>query len=86
MASYKVLYWQEIPSQVKAEDTDGEVDVQLDGRFMEMIDAVATERGLVGSDDYLEGWQWSESQERSGSAAEVAKTVKEELEAKFPAK
>ena len=86
MASYKVLYWHEIPSQVKAEDTNGEVDVQLDGRFMEMIDAEATKRGLVGTDDYLEGWQWSESQDRNGSAAEVAEAVKTELEEQFPPK
>ena len=25
MATYKVLYWQEIPSQINAEDDDGEV-------------------------------------------------------------
>ena len=85
MASYKILYWQDIPSQIKAEDTNGEADIELDGRFMEKIDAIATEKGLVGSDDYLDGWKWSEPQERDGTAAEVAETVRQELEKQFPA-
>ena len=82
MATFKVLYWQEIPSQIKAEDAEGEVDVPMPPRFMERIDQAATERGLGGSDDYLSQWKWSEEEDREGSAQEVADAVKAELEAK----
>jgi Virulence factor len=82
MATYKILYWQEIPTQIKAEDDSDDVTVMLDGKFMEHIDILAAKRGLQNSDSYLEQWKWSEEQERDGSAREVAEALKAELEAK----
>jgi hypothetical protein len=82
VAIYKVLYWQEIPTQIKAEDDAEDVTVMLDGRFMEQIDILAAKRGLQASDDYLAQWKWSEEEERAGSACEVAEALKAELEAK----
>ena len=81
MAIYTILYWQEIPSQIKASDALDDVTVPLDPRFMERIDQLAARRGLQGSDDYLAQWRWSDEQEREGTAAEVALAVKLELEA-----
>ena len=80
MATYSILYWQEIPSQIKAEDDSDEITLPLDPRFMERIDQLAVQRGLQGSDDYLAQWRWSEPQARDGSAEEVAQTIKRELE------
>jgi Virulence factor len=82
VATYKVLYWQEIPTQVKAEDEDEDVTLELAPRFMAYIDVLATKRGLQSADDYLAQWKWSEEQERQGSAQEVAEALKAELEAK----
>ena len=39
MATYKVLYWQEVPSQIKAEDDADDVTLQMPDRFQERIDA-----------------------------------------------
>jgi Virulence factor len=82
MAIYKVLCWQEIPTQIKAEDDDEDVTVMLDGRFMQQVDILAAKRGLQAADDYLAQWKWSEEEEREGSARDVAEEVKAELEAK----
>jgi hypothetical protein len=82
MATYKILYWQEIPSQIKAEDADDEVTLPMAPRFMERIDQMASVRGLQSTDDYLAQWNWSEELDRDGSAQEVAEAVKAELEAK----
>ena len=82
MASYKILYWQEVPSQIKVEDDADDVTLQMPDRFQERIDRLAAERGLAGSDDYLAQWRWSEEEERDGSAADVADAVRAELEAK----
>jgi hypothetical protein len=82
MATYKVLYWQEVPSQVKAEDQEDEVTLPLAPEFMERIDRLAIQRGLQGADDYLAQWRWSDEEDRSGSAREVAEAVKAELESK----
>ena len=83
MATYKILYWQEVPTQIKAEDALDDVTVQLGGRWMERIDQLAGERGLQGADDYLAQWRWSEEEERPGSAQEVADALKAELEAEW---
>lgn len=82
MAIYKVLCWQEIPTQVRAEDDEDDVTLELDGRFLRQIDIVAAQRGLQAADDYLAQWKWSDEAEREGSAREVAEAVKAELEAK----
>jgi hypothetical protein len=82
MATYKILFWQEIPSQVKAEDAQEEVNLELAPRFMERIDQLAQQRGLRDSDEYLAQWHWSDEEDRDGSAQEVAQAVKAELEAK----
>ena len=79
MATYKILYWQEVPSQVKAEDDQDEVTVPMPPKFMERIDQLAAKRGLQQSDDYLAQWQWSDDQERPGTAREVAEAVAAEL-------
>jgi hypothetical protein len=82
MATYKILCWQEIPTQIKAEDDSDDVTVMLEGRFMEQVDILAAKRGLQSSDDYLAQWKWSDEEEREGSAREVAEAVKAELETK----
>jgi len=82
MATYRVLYWQEIPTQIKAEDDCDDVTVMLDDKFMKLIDILAAKRGLQDADDYLAQWKWTEEEEREGSAQQVADAVKAELEAK----
>ena len=87
MATFKVLYWQEVPTQVRAEDAEDdeddedEVTLPLAARFLERVDRLAAQRGLSGSDDYLAQWRWSEEEDRDGSARDVAEAVKAELEA-----
>jgi hypothetical protein len=49
---------------------------------MERIDRLATQRGLQQADDYLAQWQWSDEEERVGTAREVAEAVVAELESK----
>ncbi len=80
MAIYKILYWQEVPSQIKAEDEFDQVSLPLDAKFQERIDQLAIRRGLKNADDYLAQWRWSEEMEREGSAQEVAEATKAELE------
>ena len=82
MATYKILYWQEIPSQIKAEDELDDLTVPMPDRFQERIDLMAARRGLQDADAYLAQWKWSEEEDREGSAEEVAEALKAELEAK----
>jgi hypothetical protein len=82
VAIYKILYWQEIPTQIKVEDDEDDLTVMLDDRFMKLIDILAAKRGLQSADDYLAQWKWSEEEEREGPAQQVAEALKAELESK----
>jgi len=80
VARVQVLYWQEIPSVVRV----GEVKRQLPSWFQQEIDRVAMEQGLVGSDAYLEHWEWRDVGERDGDPALAADEVEAELVAGYP--
>ena len=81
MARYQVLYWQDVPSVVKAFGDDGaELKRQLPDWFQQEIDNRAMTQGLVGSDAYLEQWRWGDVQERHGSQEDVVDAVVRELE------
>jgi cvfA/B/C family virulence factor len=82
VARYQVLYWQAVPSLVKAFADDGtEVKRQLPDFFQQEIDRRAMDEGLTGTDEYLEQWHWSEIAERPGPASDVLDAVVAELEA-----
>ncbi|CAN5899193.1 hypothetical protein BH11GEM1_BH11GEM1_23410 [soil metagenome] len=81
-STYKVLYWQEVPSQVRAEDDAGnDVSVELPSRFAHRIDSLAQQRGITSSDAYTAEWKWGDELSRDGSAQDVAAAVIAELEA-----
>jgi hypothetical protein len=75
MARVQVLYWQDIPSVVRA----GDVKRQLPEWFQQEIDRVAMEQGVIGSDAYLEQWEWRDAGERDGSDAQAVDQVVAEL-------
>jgi hypothetical protein len=85
MATYQILYWHDIPSQVDARGEGATHKEMLSQRFQELIDIVAMKNNLVNSDDYINGWAKGDKQERAGSAADVAKAVAGELEAQYDA-
>jgi hypothetical protein len=77
------MYWQDIPSQIKARDKNGIVKKMLPPRFQEAIDSAAVAAGKTETDAYLDGWQWGKKQERPGSAETVAAAVLAELDAAY---
>ena len=80
MASYRVMSWHGIPSQVKAtDDTGATASTMLPAFFMQEIDRVAMAEGVAGSDEYLEAWAWSDEMTHEGTADEVAATVAMEV-------
>jgi hypothetical protein len=83
MATYQILYWHDIPIQVRAGGRRERVSRELPLRFQVAIDNAAMAAGLTGTDAYLEGFVWGEAQEREGSPEEVAEAVTAELDAKY---
>ncbi|MEJ2615713.1 MAG: virulence factor [Ignavibacteriaceae bacterium] len=83
MAYYQILFWQDIPSQIKAWDDFDEIKVEMPAKFMVKIDSTAKAQGLMDEDNYLAQWNWGKEEKREGSAEEVAESIKNELESKF---
>ena len=84
MATYRIIAWKGIPASVEAQDGTDSVTVQLSERFQMLIDSVAMQLGLENSDAYLDLWSPGESQERPGTAREVADAVAADIETRFP--
>ena len=80
MTRVQVLYWQDIPSVVRV----GDVKRQLPEWFQQEIDRVAMDQGLLGSDTYLEQWEWRDLGEREGDPAVVADEVESALVGGYP--
>lgn len=83
MAKYQIMYWKDIPSQVKADDGQNTAKVMLSDRFQQAIDAAAMADGSTGTDAYLDGWAWGRRSEREGSAQAVIEAVVAELESEY---
>lgn len=83
MATYQILYWHDIPVQVKAKERRKRHSVELPQRFQIAVDNAAMKAGLVGDDAYLETFRWGEMLSRGGSPQEVAEAVAAEIEAEY---
>ena len=84
MASYQILYWHDIPLQVRAGGRRDRASRELPARFQVAVDNAAMAAGLTGTDAYLEMFSWGEIQEREGSPDEVAAAVAAELAQQYP--
>ena len=80
MATYQILYWHDIPLQVRAGGRQDRVSKPLPARFQDAVDRAAMLAGYTGTDGYLEMFRWSDPGERSGSPEEVVEAVVAELE------
>jgi hypothetical protein len=79
MAKFQIMYWHDIPVQVRAGERRDRVSIELPQRFQEAVDKAAMDAGLTGTDAYLDGFHWSEPEEKHGSPEAVATAVSIEL-------
>jgi hypothetical protein len=56
---------------------------QMPERFQQEIDSTAMREGLLGSDEYLQQWRWSEKRERDLPVEELLDQVVRELEEEY---
>jgi len=84
VASYQVMYWKHIPSQVMAWHGAENAKRMLPDYFQAAIDAYAMKDGSTDMDAYLEGWHRGPVDERDGTPEEVIDALVEELTAANP--
>jgi len=83
-ASYQILYWRDIPAQVRTRLSGERVTRPLAERFQEAIDAAAMRANATSTDDYLEHWRTSDWQPGEGDPASLADWLVAQLEADYP--
>ena len=83
MAQYQVLYWHDIPLQVRSRAGRERANLNLPPRFQEAVDAAAMMAGLTGDDAYTDGLRWSDPTERPGLPVEVAAAVAAEIDQQY---
>jgi hypothetical protein len=83
MASVQILYWKDIPVQVRVRDGRDRANLPMPDRFQYAVDQAAMLAGLTGSDEYTELYEWRNADDRSGAAQEVAEAVVTELDERF---
>jgi len=81
MVQYQILYWRDIPVQIKLFAGKRPRSHPLPARFQTWVDHIAMQEGLTGTDAYLDLWQWSEKQQQTGEADEVLEELLRETEA-----
>ncbi len=84
LASYQVMFWKHIPSQVKAWEGDQQVKRMMPDRFQVAIDAYAMKDGSTDMDAYLDGWRWGPVEEKTGTPEEVVAAVMAKLDTANP--
>jgi hypothetical protein len=81
---YQIIYWRDIPAQVKVRAGRTRKGQPLPKRFETAIDQAAMNSGTTGTDDYLAEWRTTGWQERDGEPEDVLETVVAELDAAYP--
>lgn len=76
---YQILYWRDLPAQLKVWDGFEEVKLELPTPFPERIDAAAQRLGLTAADVYAAQFHWGDEVERAGAPGEVAAALQAEL-------
>lgn len=84
MAQVQVLYWHDIPAQVRVRAGRDRASLALPARFQEAIDSAAMAAGITGDDAYTDGFHWEDAGERPGDVAAVAADLVAELDAANP--
>jgi hypothetical protein len=84
MITYQIIFWRDIPAQIKLRDGRNRLSRPLSDRFQEAIDEAAMRAKITGTDAYLDEWRTSDALEREGEAAAVAEAVLAEIETAYP--
>lgn len=83
---YQIIYWRDIPSQIKAKVGRKRVSRPLSDRFMQIIDAAAMQSGDTDSEDYLAQWKPTEWQDIKGDTDEFLDGLVAKLEEEYSGK
>lgn len=80
---YQVVYWRDIPAQVRVRENRQKGSRPLATRFQVAIDEAAMRAGATGAEDYLADWHTSAWQAYEGDFDSALDTLVSDLEARY---
>ena len=83
---YQLIYWRDIPSQVKAKVGRKRVSKPLSDRFLQTIDAAAMKSGDTDTDEYLAEWRTTEWQDIEGDVEPFLAELVAKIEMEYDGK
>jgi hypothetical protein len=86
---YQIVFWRDIPAQIKVRDGRERIGRELSERFHKAIDWAAMAAGATSTDGYLEEWRTSNWQAINAELAadglvETAAQLLQEIEDDYP--
>jgi hypothetical protein len=81
---YQIIFWRDIPAQIKVRAGGKRFARSLTERFEQAIDQAAMHAGLAGTDAYLAEWRTSPWNQQEGEPQLVADAVVSEIESEYP--
>jgi len=83
-ARYQVVYWRDIPAQIKVRSGSVRLARSLSPRFQEAIDEAAMLARATSTDAYLEDWRASEWKPCQEDPERAADALIKDLESAYP--
>ena len=83
MLKYQIIYWRDIPVQVRMRDGRSRTTRPLSPRFQETVHRAAYRARAINGFDYIEQWRTSAWQERDATAKNVIVTIVTGLENEY---
>lgn len=83
MTRYQIIYWRDIPVQVRVRNGRSRLTHPLSPRFQEAVHRAAFRAKAINGFEYIQEWEPGDWQEREGEAQEVITAVAAELEAAY---
>jgi hypothetical protein len=84
-ASSQIIYWRDIPAQVRVREAAERFSLPLSLRFQKAIDSAAVRSGLTGTDAYLDQWRTTPWQPSDADPQSTAAALVAELEDSYNA-
>lgn len=81
---YQIVYWRDIPAQIKIRAGSERRSYSLSSRFQEAIDEAAMFSHSTSTDTYLEDWRTSDWQPADGEPEQLAVDLLTSIESEYP--
>ena len=84
MATYRILFWKEIPTQIKYnDDLNSTKSYILSDFFQQAVDSIAMFDGSINSDEYLNAWSWGDETETNFKPEEIVNSYNDNIPKNF---